>query len=97
MSNPVASILERAANNTASMPANVAEKFFDSLGLMQGEYSPIGRAAVGAALGSAVIWAVRPSFAFDKSGNPLPWGKDGTSVPWFTIPAALAIFCGVFI
>lgn len=97
MANPISSILERAAHDTSSMPANVAENFFDSIGLMRSEYAPVGRAVVGGLVGSAIMWSIRPSFAFDKSGNPIPWGKDGTSVPWFTIPAALAIFCGVFI
>lgn len=90
-------IFERVSKKTDSMPANIAENFFDSIGLMRGDYAPVGRAAVGAAVGSALMWSIRPSFAFDKSGNPIPWGKDGTSVPWFTIPAAMAIFCGVFI
>lgn len=99
MSNPVAEIIKRAANAAESGPENAAEAFFDSIGLMRGEYAPVGRAAVGAGVGAAIMWAIRPSFAFDASGNPLPWGKGATAtqVPWFVLPVALAIFSGVFV
>jgi len=97
--NPVTQILQRAAKKTVSGPENAAEAFFDSIGLMRGEYAPFGRAAVGAGFGAVIMWALRPSFAFDSAGNPLPWGKGAgsTQVPWFVLPAALAIFSGVFV
>jgi len=85
--------------DVASNPANAPERFFDSIGLMRGDFAPVGRAAVGALVGTGIMWALRPGFAFDKDGHAKPWGKgaNGTSIPWYTLPAALAIFCGVFI
>lgn len=93
----VQDILSKAATNPATTPMNAAESFFDAIGLMRGDFAPVGRAVVGFGIGSAVIWAVRPSFAFSSDGHALPWGKGGTSLPWYTLPAALGIFCGLFV
>lgn len=90
-------ILDKASTDPMSTPMNAAEHFFDALGLMRGDFAPVGRAAVGFGIGAAVIWAARPSFAFGPDGSALPWGKGGTSLPWYTLPAAFGIFCGLFV
>ena len=92
------SILKSAANDPATTAVNAPEKFFDSLGLMRGEYAPVGRAALSFGLASAVVWAVRPSLMFNADGSPKPYGgAKGTSVPWYVLPTVAALIGGVFI
>lgn len=95
----VDSLFTKLGSDPTSNPQNPAESFFDSIGLMRGSYAPVGRAAVGGGLGALIMFAVRPSFAFNADGSPKPWGsgKGGTSIPWFTLPIALAIFSGIFV
>lgn len=97
--NPVTQIIASAAKPPASAPMNAAESFFDSIGLMRGDYAPVGRVAVGFGVGAAVMFAVLPGFAFNADGSAKQWGKgaNGTSLPWFAIPAAVGLFCGLFI
>lgn len=90
-------ILKSAAQNPATTAMNAPEKFFDSIGLMRGEYSPVGRAALSFGLASALIWAVRPSLMFNSDGTPKPYGSKGTSVPWYVLPTLAAVVGGVFI
>lgn len=51
----------------------LVENAFDSVGMMRGSAAPVLRAATGFALGSMVMFALRPSFAFDESGKARPW------------------------
>jgi hypothetical protein len=83
----------------ADGPQGVVESFFDSIGLMRGELAPAKRAAFGIVVGSRVMFAVRPGFAFDKNGNPLPIGRGPrhTMVPWWAPGVALGVVFGVFI
>lgn len=92
-----ASVLARLAEQQALLtgPANAAEKFYDSIGLMRAPWSPVGRMAVGFGLGSAVMWAARPSFAFAEDGRPLD--MEDATVPWWVLPAVLGVYSGVFV
>ena len=83
------------AGDPTSNPLGAPEQFFDSIGLMRGEYAPVGRAAFGVGLGTVVMFAIRPSWAFEKDGTPKPWSQ--SRVPWWTVPVGLGIVCGVFI
>lgn len=91
------SLLSKASVNPATSALTVPERFFDSLGLMRGEYAPLGRAALSFGIASAVVWAVRPSLMFNADGSPKPYGSKGTSFPWYVIPTAAAVIGGVFI
>lgn len=85
--------LERATDGTLSRLDHAildpAEEFFDAIGMMQGETAPLKRAAVGAALGYAVAYTMKPGFAFDPvTGKPRPWkvtakGSDQDEATWF--------------
>lgn len=90
-------ILKSAAQNPATTPMNAPEHFFDAIGLMRGEYAPVGRAAVSFGLVSALVWAVRPSLMFTSDGSPKPYGAKGTSFPWYVLPTVAAVIGGVFI
>ncbi len=90
-------ILKSAANDPATTAINAPEQFFDALGLMRGEYAPVGRAALSFGLASALVWAVRPSLMFNADGTPKPYGAKGTSFPWYVLPAVAAVIGGVFI
>ena len=100
-----AELIDRAfqAASSGGDPANGAEAFFDSLGMMRGTYAPAARAGFGFAVGWGGMQALKPSFAYERNGNPRPWAVTNprdpraTSVPWFAIPGALAIISGVFI
>lgn len=95
--NPIDNILKSAAKNPATNAMNAPEQFFDAIGLMRGEYAPVGRAAVSFALVSALVWAVRPSLMFTSDGSPKPYGAKGTSFPWYVLPTVAAVVGGVFI
>ncbi len=82
------------------------EKAFDSVGIMRGAFAPLGRAAVGFAVGTGVMYALNglhlAPFAFDESGNPRPWkyqqnSENATSVPWWMPGLALGAAFGLFI
>jgi len=79
-----------------------AENFFDALGMMgPSEAAPLKRAAVGAGLGYALAYGIKPQFAFDKDGKPLPWkvtakGADQDNATWFPAWAIVALPAFVF-
>jgi hypothetical protein len=91
--------LENASEGTLSALDNAilepAENFFDSIGCMQGPSAPLKRAAIGAGLGYAIAYGLKPNFAF-KNGEARPWkvtasGDDAADATWF--PAwAIAVF-----
>lgn len=86
-------------NDANLNPMNAPERFFDSMGLMRGEYAPVGRAVVGGVIGAGIMFAIRPSFAFNSDGSPKPWGSGSgkTQLPWWILPFGLAVFSGVFV
>jgi hypothetical protein len=100
---PVDKILASAGGNLPAIPLiTPLENVFDSMGLMSGPLSPVWRASVGFGAVSAVMWAVRPGFAFDPSGAPRAWvhaqnSASSTAIPWWVLPAGAAILCGVFV
>jgi len=78
------------------------EKVFDSLGMMQGTYSPIFRGLTIAGLSGVALYALRPSIWFDPNGRPRPWtytsnSEDAVVVPWWIVPAAGFAIGGLFI
>lgn len=80
------------------------ETAFDSIGLMRGPIAPIGRAAVGFAVGTGIMYTLNgmhmAPWAFDEYGNRRPWKYDdpeGTACPWWVPGAGLGLLFGVFI
>jgi len=83
-----------------------AERFFDGLGLMTGEYAIPKRMVVGGLLGAFVVTYFKPELMFEN-GQPRPWNMvsdaktpnapNPTSLPWWTVPAAGAFIGGVLI
>lgn len=49
---------------------NAVERFFMKL---PGGSSPEGRAAWAGLTGGAIMWGVKPGFAFNKDGTEKPW------------------------
>lgn len=97
--------LESATSGTLSALDHAildpAENFFDAIGMMQGESAPLKRAAVGAGLGYALAYGIKPQFAFDKDGKALPWkvtakGADQDNATWFPAWAIVALPAFVF-
>lgn len=94
MANPIDRIFESiSAGDPSVTPANSAESFFDSIGLMRGTFAPAGRALFGVAVGAVLMYAIRPSFAFNSDGSP----KSNARIPWWSIPVAIGAVCGVFV
>jgi hypothetical protein len=90
------------AQEIANMPANAAEKFFDAIGLMRGPMSPVYRGAFGFLAASALLFAVRPGFAFNGDGSPRQWAAmsprdDATPVPFWVAGLLVGAYCGLFI
>jgi hypothetical protein len=81
------------------------ENAFDAVGLMRGSLAPLGRAAVGFAVGTGVVYALNgvhmAPFAFDEYGMRRPWIYDdpenGTSFTWWMPGLGVAILFGMFI
>lgn len=79
------------------------EDAMDSLGLMEGEYAPVKRALVGAGIGAAVVFGLKPALFWTKDGHLRPWGlthpddPDRTPFPWFLALAVPATILGVLI
>ena len=80
--------IEQMLNNITKPTLAVWERPFDALGMMQGPYAPLLRFGFGFGLGTLVIYAIRPSFAFDASGEPLPVGI--AKFPWWGVSLAVA-------
>lgn len=57
------------------------EDSLDSVGLMQGEFAPLKRAVLGGAVGYAAVAMAKPSWAYDKDGNPYPWRFTSKDLP----------------
>jgi hypothetical protein len=92
-------LFQRLGENPEINAGNAAERFFDSVGLMRGPMAPAGRGAFGFLAGSVVMYAARPSFAFNKDGSPKAWGKGSNAavVPWWVVPVGAALVCSTFI
>ena len=81
------------------------ESVFDSVGAMQGELAPVKRMAIGAAVGYAIAYGVKPSVAFDEHGVPRPFAGTATAgqkdnatwLPYWAIIGIPAVVFGVFI
>lgn len=95
----VETVLRNASQDPVSTPLNGAEAFFDSMGLMRGAYAPVGRFTFGVVIAGAALYAVRPSMFFHDDGKPRSWGsgKGQSAIPYWSIPLAAGIVCGVFI
>jgi len=76
------------------------ESFFASVPLGS---SPIGRVAMGAGLGLAVIYFVRPNMSFFPNGTARPWivtnweNVEAAVVPWWAWPTVPALLFGFLI
>lgn len=64
---------------------------------------PIGRFAVGTAVGAVFTWALRPSTAFYSDGSAKPWsftagpGEEGTPLPWWALSVLPGVVFSVFV
>ena len=77
------------------------EEIFDSVGLMQGDSAPLKRAAVGALLGYAIAYGLKPSFAFNDDDSAKPFAgtasdADQANSTWFPAYAIVALPAIVF-
>ena len=77
------------------------EELMDKMGMMQGEFAPLKRAAFGSAVGAAVVWSVKPKSMF-IGDKPRPWSlnnktSEATMIPWWMAAMFPGIILGVFI
>jgi hypothetical protein len=78
------------------------EGVYDSLGLMEGSTAPAKRMIFTGGLASGVVYAIKPSSAFDSRGAR-PWiltspgDPRATTSPWWIWAVAGAIFGGFFV
>jgi len=86
------------------MALDAAERFFDGMGLMAGDYAVPKRMMIGALLGAFVVTYFKPGLMFE-SGQPRQWAlwkspddaSTPTALPWWTAPLAGAAITGVLI
>lgn len=68
-----------------------------------GMATPGKRFIVGSAIGTALVWALRPGMAFDASGQPKSWtmisdgSQDSTALPWWALAVAPGVIFSVFL
>jgi hypothetical protein len=102
----VADIVDKAFASNGSLRGGSditgVEGFFDAIGMMRGEYAPFLRFGFGFVFPSALLWLVRPGFAFASNGRPLPWSAvsqhpGATALPWWTFGILGAVVCSVFV
>lgn len=64
--------------------------------------TPTKRFVVGTAIGTALVWALRPGSSFDAAGNPKGWvmtsdpAEDSTSLPWWALAVAPGVIFSAF-
>jgi len=81
-----------------------AERFFDGMGLMSGDFAVPKRMMIGGLAGAFLVTYFKPAVMFE-SGQPRQWSllKDNsdassaTPTPWWMVPLAGAIICGVLV
>jgi hypothetical protein len=76
------------------------EDILDSFGLMRGSNAPIKRFVITAGLTGLVMWAVKPTWAF-QAEEPRPWsfmvgpnareGPQPTATPWWVVPVGVGM------
>lgn len=102
-SDPVNNVLSALGSQPTHPVISPLENFFGSIGLMRGSLAPVWRAGFGFAVGSLVVFAIRPAAMFLPDGSPRPWSalKNqrglSTSVPWWLPGTVLAIGSGLFV
>ena len=77
------------------------EKALSMLGLGH----PLTRAVAGFAIAGALMFTMRPDWAFDFKGRPRPWSmflighaaKDATKVPWWMVCSGTALSVALFL
>lgn len=84
-----------------TVPLNIVERAFDTIGLMRGSYAPYLRVLFGFGLVSALEWYFKPNYAFDKQA-PRPWrGSSGapqaTWAAWWVVAGAVGLSFGLFV
>jgi len=92
---------EQAIQTSPNTAIEMAEKIFDSFGLMTGDSAPIKRALFGAVLGGVLVTWVKPQLMFTENGAAKPWSlfssDNSTPVPWYLVSVLFAFVCGVLI
>jgi hypothetical protein len=77
------------------------ENLFDAAGMMQGEAAPLKRAAAGIALGYAIAYGIKPTFAFTADGKEKVFAgtsttKDDPDSTWFPAWAIVVVPAVIF-
>lgn len=81
----------------------VVEGAYDSIGLMRGPSAPAKRFLFGTLVGSGIVYALKPEFAFNRDGTPRAWAlsnpqaQNKTAIPWFLPGLAFGFFSGFMV
>jgi hypothetical protein len=81
-----------------------AERFFDGMGLMTGDYAVPKRAVIGLLVGGFLVTYFKPALMFE-GGQPRQWSllqtqgdaSTPTAVPWWSLPLAGAVIAAVLV
>ncbi len=93
-----------AAAAQAAAPSSLTDSFEQTFSALPGGNRAVVRGAYGFAIGYLIMEAMKPTFAYNPDGSKRPWvffSKDeqpgATFIPWWSVPAGLAIGFGMFI
>lgn len=79
------------------------ESLYASFGLMSGDGAEAKRFVFGNLVGSGIVFALKPSFAFASNGEPRPWSllnpqsPSKTALPWWMPGLAFGFFSGFLV
>lgn len=100
---PVAQILQGQDEGPLGKVYGGIESVYDTFGLMSGDGAEAKRFIFGNLVGSGIVFAAKPSFAFTASGEPRPWAllnpqaPTKTALPWWMPGLAFGFFSGFMV
>ena len=94
-------VADKSENILDKIIIDPIEELMDKMGMMQGEYAPLKRAAFGSTVGAALTWTIKPTVAFEGD-KPRPWklqskDPDATYITWWMLAMFPGVILGVFI
>lgn len=93
------------ARSASSVPQPLPPLGYEKALAMLGLGHPVVRGIAGFTITGALLFTLRPDWAFDRKGHVRPWSfnmighaaKDGTKIPWWMACSAAAVAAAMFL
>lgn len=103
MDAPVSRIIDGPSSGPLEKVYDGLEGLYDAFGLMNSDGAEAKRFVFGNLVGSGIVFALKPQFAFTSSGEPRPWSllnpqsPAKTALPWWMPGLAFGFFSGFLV